>query len=112
MHLCTYDTWHGQVFMRPMHLWKHYPNKSCALVVDKGCQRFHTKLRGTGDFAMNRNRGGITNTLPPLGEPLHCARTARYFYTRFPPKRPQAHPFQTSLNSIAFGSASRREADS
>ena len=33
------------------------------------------------------------------GEPLHCARIARYFYTRFPPKRPQAHPFQRPLNS-------------
>ena len=31
------------------------------------------------------------------GEPLHCARSARYFYTRFPPKRPQTHPFQTNL---------------
>ena len=31
-------------------------------------------------------------------EPLHCARTAHYFPTRFPPKRPQAHPFQTPLN--------------
>ena len=117
MHLCTYDTWHAQVFMRPMHLWKHYPNKSCALVVDKGYQRFHTKLRGTEiPYQIERNRGfchepkggGITNT-PPLGGAC-TVRSARYFYTRFPPKRP--HPFQTSLNSIAFGSASRREADS
>ena len=28
--------------------------------------------------------------------PLHCAR---YFSTRFPPKRPQTHPFQRPLNS-------------
>ena len=36
----------------------------------------------------------------PLGESLHCARTARYFSTMFPPKSPQAHPLETPLELI------------
>ena len=31
------------------------------------------------------------------GAPLHCAHTARYFWTKLPPKSPKAHPFQTPL---------------
>ena len=41
--------------------------------------------------------GQTLTTNVSMGESLHCARTARYFWTMFPPKSPQAHPLETPL---------------
>ena len=59
-----------------------------------------------GHNAKRREKIRIRCLTPTFsGDPLHCVRTARYFYTRFPLKRPQAHPFQRPLN---FGHANYR----
>ena len=48
----------------------------------------------------------VTHVCAEIGRPVlggvfalraHCTRTARYFYTMFPPKSLQAHPLETPL---------------